>query len=209
MIRIFKNSEPITWRAYRITPGADYAPTRDLRQSLLEEQGYICAFCMRRIPVTVKDPGENEFSKIAHLESRANNQNRKLDYSNMVVCCPGNINGEAHCDKSQASSDISLPLFSDQVQNSISYTSQSGEIRSSNPIWERELNHLLNLNNPLLKANRREALEGVRVALGKKNQWSESDLRERYQQWIQKDSDGKFRPYCGIIVWYLKKKLGN
>lgn len=50
MILITKNKEPKEWTEYRNTPGVDYQAIPELIQSLLKEQGYICAYCMRRIP---------------------------------------------------------------------------------------------------------------------------------------------------------------
>ena len=50
MILINKNKEPKEWTEYRTTPGVDYQAIPELVDSLLKEQGYICAYCMRRIP---------------------------------------------------------------------------------------------------------------------------------------------------------------
>ena len=62
-----------------------------LRQSLLEEQGYLCAYCMSKIRDKVK---------IEHYEPR-NTQN-ELDYSNLLAVCTGNSEGDSfkhqHCD---------------------------------------------------------------------------------------------------------------
>jgi uncharacterized protein (TIGR02646 family) len=131
MIPIHKNParEPGSWKAYRQTSGADYAPNEALRHALLAEQGHICAFCMRRIPLDPKDPNETQRSKIAHLLARARHPDRKFDYENMVLCCTGNLNGQPHCDKSQGAADITLPLFGPQLQTAVSYGSYSGEIK--------------------------------------------------------------------------------
>ncbi len=208
MILINKNvnNEPQSWIDYKNTPGVSYAPHPHLRAALLEEQGNICAFCMRRIPLTKRDPTENETSKIAHLETRANNPARWGDYTNLVVCCPGNINGEAHCDKSQDSTNVTLPLFNIQLQNSISYGSHTGEIKSNNSSWSDEIIQVICLNNELLKANRRETLDGIRQVLEKKK-WTRAAIQEKFDQWSQKDAEGNYKPYCGIVIWYLKKKL--
>lgn len=52
MIYIRKGTEPRSLTEYRNQPGATYEGYREkdaLRDALLEEQGYICAYCMRRI----------------------------------------------------------------------------------------------------------------------------------------------------------------
>ena len=207
MILITKNNnEPASWTLYRNTPGVDYAPSVDLRNGLLAEQGYICAFCMRRIPLTKRDPNEAETSKIAHLLSRASHPIRKLDYDNMVVCCAGNINGDAHCDKSQGPINITLPLFNIQLQNSISYSTYSGDIKSSNNLWETQINNILKLNNALLKSNRKQSIEGIRQILEKKK-WTRAKIQEKLDEWSNFDGEGKLKPYCGIVIWYLERTL--
>ncbi len=208
MIRINKQrtNEPQSWVNYKITPGAYYAASNDLRNALLAEQGHICAFCMRRIPVPKRDPNEAETSKIAHVKSRTNHQDMQFDFDNMVICCPGNINGTAHCDKSQGSADITLPLFNIQLQNSISFGTYTGEIKSDNDTWKAEMNDILGLNNATLKYNRIQALEGVRTLLEKKK-WTKAGLQIKLEEWTNFDAAGRLKPYCGIATWYLKKKL--
>ena len=89
MRKVDKRPEPKEWVEYRQTPGAKYEAISELRSSLLEEQGYVCAYCMRRIPV--KDRNSNETSRIEHVLSREKHPDRELDYHNMVICCPGAI----------------------------------------------------------------------------------------------------------------------
>ena len=91
MIQIKKNPEPRKWLEYRSTPGVDYQSIPELVDSLLEEQGYICAYCMRRIPCKdrlYKRDGKtfvhtNEDHRIEHMLSRENHDDKKLDYSNI------------------------------------------------------------------------------------------------------------------------------
>ena len=114
MILIQKKSEPKEWQEYRCTPGVDYQSIPELVDALLEEQGYICAYCMRRIPHKdrlYKKDGINyvltdEDHRVEHIQSRENHDDKKLDYSNMVVCCPGHIGNEEHCDRLKGSKDI-------------------------------------------------------------------------------------------------------
>lgn len=208
MIQIHKdpNNEPASWTAYKRTPGAVYAPSNDLRNALQVEQGFICAFCMRRIPLSKRDPREAEFSKIAHLLTRANHPDRKFDYENMVLCCPGNINGVSHCDKSQGSTNITLLLFRPQLQASISFGSYTGEIKCSDADWNSQIQDILNLNNSLLKLNRLLTLNGIRQIL-ESRRWTRARLAAKLEEWNNLDNQGKLKPYCGIVIWYLNKKL--
>jgi uncharacterized protein (TIGR02646 family) len=206
MITIVKRKEPKEWTEYAATPGVAYSPIAQLRHSLLVEQGYICAYCMRRIPLTKKDSGESETSKIEHLKPRNYHTNLELKYDNLVVCCPGYINSSEHCDKSKKSKEITFSLFDTQLQSSISYGLTDGKIESSDISWEREINNVIYLNNPLLKQNRSQTLEGVRLAISGTN-FSTQALRQKLKEWSEMDSTGKRKPYCGIVIWYLEKKL--
>ena len=77
MILITKNKEPKEWTEYRNPPGVDYKAIPELVQSLLKEPGYICAYCMRRIPtkdkIYEKDGVNfvyaNEDHRVEHIKS--------------------------------------------------------------------------------------------------------------------------------------------
>lgn len=207
MRKIVKGREPREWTEYRATPGAEYQSIPELRDSLLKEQGYICAYCMRRIPH--RDRNSNEDSRIDHIWGR-NHKERELDYSNMVICCPGAISGnkDFHCDKCKNDRDLSFSLFDDNFFNTLKYNSKDGTISSSNPQWDKEINEILNLNNSLLKENRRQVMEGVIVEL-KKQDRAEHWMRTQLGRWQSKDEYGMFRPYCGIVEWFLKKHINR
>ncbi len=204
MRKINKGAEPAEWLEYRLTPGVDYQAIPALRESLLKEQGYICAYCMRRIPH--RDNNSNEDSRIDHMKSRSGHPDLKLDYRNMVICCPGAINNDFHCDKKKDEESITFDLFCDEFINTLSYQSSDGTIKSSNVAYDNEINKYLNLNNALLKQNRLQVLTAVINKLGKKSPWAAADIKRLISEWDTMQ-DGKFYAYNGIVLWYLKKKL--
>jgi uncharacterized protein (TIGR02646 family) len=207
MKKIEKNAEPREWTEYRLTPGVDYQAIPELRDSLLEEQGYICAYCMRRIPI--KDKNSTETSRIDHILSRTKHEDLKLSYQNMVICCPGAIdNDKFHCDKCKGEEDITFNLFDEVFISTISYNSKDGAIKSSNAIYDKEMQGMLNLNHALLQKNRQQTLQGVTAVLNRKQvPWKKSEIRKLLEQWQNKDITGQFKPYCGIVIWYLNKKI--
>ena len=204
MITIKKGSEPHEWTKKRATPGASFESIPELRDSLLKEQGYICAYCMCSVPNRNSSVG----SKIEHIKPRSLYPPLAMDYGNMVICCPGETNGESHCDTKKANSEIRFSPFEPQTQKSISYSSRDGAIKSDNNDWNEDMDTVLNLNHSLLKANRKKTLEGVIEKLGKNTgKWKEATLEKLFQQWSKFDNSGKYNPYCGIVQWYLNKKL--
>lgn len=202
MRKIEKHSEPKAWEEYRNTPGAVYQAIPELRASLMDEQGYICAYCMRRIPH--KDKNSDETSRIEHLVGR-HNKTREMDYSNMVICCPGAISEDSnfHCDKAKGDKEITFSLFTNEFFDTLKYSSKDGTISSSNPVWNEEINSVLNLNHPLLKANRAQVLSAVIDCFPQtaKLQW----IKRQLKKWGTKDTKGKFPEYCGIVEWFLKR----
>lgn len=207
MIRINKGTEPIEWTRKKATPGfTEYEPIPELRDALLKEQGFICAYCMREIPVKKKDSNLSETSKIEHIKCRERNPDLQLDYSNMVICCPGYIDSTEHCDKSKGNLDITFNIFHPSLQNSISYLTKDGTIKSSNPQWNDEISSILSLNNSMLKINRKDVLDGVIMALEKKK-WRPAEISSKLESWKSKDTKGKMKPYCGIVIWFLERRL--
>jgi uncharacterized protein (TIGR02646 family) len=200
MKKINKEKEPAAWTIYRQTPGAHYEAIPELRKALLEEQGHICAYCMRRISV------DGNAGRIEHIKCRSRYADLELDYRNMVICCSGNIAGNPHCDRSKDDSDISFNPFDPNLENSISYGTKDGLIKSDNPNWDRELNEVLNLNHIRLKQNRRQVIEGIHVILKKKN-WTKPQIKSELSKWESFDEEHKLKPYCGVTIWYLKRKL--
>ena len=210
MIKITKNKEPKEWTQYRNTPGVDYQSIPQLVDALLQEQGYICAYCMRRIPC--KDKISNEDHHVEHILSREKHPDRKLDFRNMVICCPGHIGDADHCDRSKSDQDVSFDLFDTTFIDTLSYKSD-GTIASSNEQYDREINDVLNLNAPLLKANRKQCWGGVVQALMSKKgnkPWDKATLLRylaKYSSMHNKDGKSQYIPYCGIVIYNIQKKL--
>lgn len=208
MIKINKSSEPRSWTEYRHTPGAEYQATQDLKDALLADQGYICAYCMRRIPVS--DKGTTETARIEHVIPQSElSKEEAMDYGNMVICCPGAIESTAfkrsHCDRHKGETRLSFTPFDNNFVNTISYKSD-GTIFSTNAQYNEDLNKVLNLNIGLLKANRKAVRDQLITSLGKR-EWKKADIEKILKLYTEKDKTGKKKEYCGVVINYLTKKL--
>ena len=129
----------------------------------------------------------------------------------MVICCPGRINSQAHCDDSKGDQDISFSLFTTLLEDSIRYSTSNGAISSTREQWDLEINNILKLNNGLLKKNRLKALEGVKQLLEKEN-WRAAIINNQLEYWTSfhldpEDDEMKKKEYCGIVIRYLRKTL--
>ena len=215
MILINKRQEPKEWTEYCSTPGTTYKSIPELVDALLKEQGYICAYCMRRIPTKDKlgDKFISEDHRIEHIKCRDNYEDLQLMYNNMLICCPGHIGEDEHCDRKKSNQDISFSPLDFAFINTLTYTSK-GIIKSSNPVYDEEINSILNLNTPFLVLNRKtmliEVIQHINRTCKQKEKWSKSVLRDILAKYQNKHVEGnkqKYYPYCGIVVWYIQKKL--
>ena len=191
MILIKKGSEPNVWMRYRLTQGAEFRAIPELKDSLLKEQGYLCAYCMARI--------DKDHMKVEHFKPRSRYPRLKFSYKNLLACCLGKTQEESHCDTSKGNAEISLSPLSPSCVDTLSYESGTGKIKSSNPYYDRELDRILHLNTPIIKQNRLKVLQGAIQALRIRKQLE--------KEWNPVDKEGKRKPYCGIVIYFLEKKL--
>ncbi len=176
-----------------------------LRQSLLKEQGYLCAYCMSRIHDRVK---------IEHYETR--NPQNELEYSNLLAVCTGNSAGNQreyqHCDTKKGNKHLHVnPQNIDHIKQ-ISYRSDGTIYAKDNDDFNADLNFTLNLNDEhgYLKANRKRALDVLKKKIlsnfGDKvggHVFAEKLLKT----YLCKNRSGERTPYCGIIIDYLTRHL--
>ncbi|WP_295053449.1 hypothetical protein [Sulfuricurvum sp.] len=211
MISIVKGREPSSLQHYRLQPNAEYdgsqfTPVKvDIRTQLLREQGYICAYCMQRIV-------DNQFiTKVEHWHCQDNYPKEQLSYSNMLAVCSGNIQGCIHCDTKKTNYDIKYnPAESThRIESKIKY-STNGKIESIEADFDHQLNNILGLNCSRLVKNRKEIIDAVREGLSKKTGTrTQSEINALINYWSSIDGDGYKKPYYGIALSFLRKRLSS
>lgn len=230
MKKITKNPDPLVIKELinfiRSEKKADIIPTytnfrekEKLRQSLLKEQGYICCFCMRRIA------NSNETTKIAHIfpqnpvldedKQKVEKENLDLDYRNMLAACDGGKGQPSrlqHCDTKQGNAILKInPADSiKNCENLIAYRA-SGEIYSDNSDINYDLQEVLNLNLETIKKARKEAYDEIMKRLNSEypnKSFTKIILEKKIAEYSQRE-DGKYRPYCQYVIYFLQKKLSK
>ena len=212
MKQIIKTKEPTSLTQYRASISKDdlnnlekfdTAPSKvkdELRDKLLNEQGFICCYCMSRV--------ESRDSKIEHFKARSKYRNKQLDYSNLFIACLG---GEGHsfknqyCDTKKGNEPLNHINLLTNIEKNIKYK-KDGFIFSPNEDIDKELNDILNLNYKVLMKNRESAFNQLIIDLTKSN-WNISILKSTLVKYKNKNSRGKYRPYYEMIVYFLTKKL--
>jgi uncharacterized protein (TIGR02646 family) len=222
-------NEPEDFRQYReTTPNARYNGGnfngQALRKALLDEQGYICAYCMGKLEKVEK-------AHVEHYCPQAACPDLDLDYFNLVAVCdgrsesyPDNIEFH-HCDKTQGehgkiNGNVKLKKINPMTSNCeslITYNIQ-GEILTANEDDEdvrHDLNIVLNLNNSTLIQRRKAAMDRA-VELMKTEQpvsrWKKIFIETHRDQWLLKYLKKgilAYRPYCMASVWLLQNLISK
>lgn len=212
MIYIKKEKEPESLTVYKKQKYAyfdGYKDKDDIRKNLLKEQGYLCAYCMRRISI--------KHMKIEHWYPEIDlTELETLDYRNMLGCCEGHIEGtkgnDDTCDSQKGNIHIVVNPLDKNTLRHIKYRSATGLIYSDDADIEKDLNVTLNLNSErhMLMINRKRLLDQVIMELRKLQKsgiWSEKILRKIRQKYEDKDAFGMKKEYAGIVIWYIDKRL--
>lgn len=209
MIKIEKTSVPKSLIEFQRTLYAtfDSLPTEiksELRASLLKEQGYICAYCMKRI---------EDFTKVKIEHYIPRNKDNELEYWNLLAVCTGNEGSkkdEQTCDTKKGNIPLKIDPQRELDIKTIFY-SGTGKIKSSNSIFQKDLDDTLNLNcdKGYLISNRKTTLDTLKKDLHKTlKTLSPQDIQKRYNRYLDKNlSDGKYTEYVGILLWYLKRRI--
>lgn len=210
MKKIIKGKEPKELTAYRSSiPKTDmekpniyenYSDAGILRKQLLEEQGYICCYCMGRI--------EERTSKIEHFKAQSKDRTLQINYTNLFIACKG---GEGmstqYCDTAKGNKALETINFFSNVKESIKYC-KNGTISSKESSQMHksaltdEINSILNLNTKTLVNNRKQTYNDFK----KRGKWSKSHLEKTISHYKSKHN-GKYEPYAEMMVYLLSKKL--
>jgi uncharacterized protein (TIGR02646 family) len=231
-------NEPAELRDYRNkTPNASYKGYNDtikdndedrhpLREALLKEQGYLCAYCMGRISVTERINGKPKV-EVEHFKPQAKYPDLDLKYENLLGVCNGlsftypENKAVHHCDKTtgvngKIQGNVELRKLDPRDKNCerlIKYN-PGGEILSLNGDVDIEfdLNEVLNLNNTVLKKARKAVIDAAKELLLKRKphqQWNKVYLKAELENWLSLNRNGQFKKYCMAAAWFIESLLAK
>lgn len=172
-----------------------------LRKKLLEEQGYVCIYCKKRVV-------ENEDISIEHIRPKSLYGKLEFDYFNLAISCSYKGKGST-CDPKKAEKEL-LAFHTCDLENDIIYN-LNGEISSNNPDLEKDIK-LLNLNKITLKRKRLAALRGFLYQPIKEDgkikkkliEYKEDELKYIAEQ-LKEKNFGQYFPY----YMFISKNLNN
>lgn len=214
MIWIQKGKEPLSLTAYKKKMFASYDGYSDknqLREALLRDQGYICAYCMRRIK------NDEKTMKIEHwkAQSQLKTEEEKLDFRIMLgVCdgCRGSKDKYTTCDEHRHDAALYVNPLDQEMMKTITYD-RNGYIHSKISEIDRDLNDILNLNceqaPSRIVLNRKMKYEECKrqlIKIQKEGNWKPATLRQ-VQHFYEKRTDGQNPEYVGVVQYLLNKYM--
>lgn len=199
---------------------------QQVRESLMQEQGHLCAYCMRRIPderVLEEDVNLSDVY-IEHWQARSSSNefadNKGLDYQNMLAVCSGNEKATGvksrhkkryfTCDKKRENRVLTVNPLDAATLTSIYYLSD-GTIKARDLEVDKDLNTTLNLNCNFeavtLRDNRKAVLEAVQEYIVNQQGDFMEHCKEQLSFW-ENEGDPK-TPFIGIAIWWLKEQIAS
>lgn len=222
MIYITKRNPPKKLSDYKKKPDAVYPPPSDVkevwRNTLLEEQGYLCAYTMERIEHGLIAGSNMPKVKLEHLNPQDGSKDNDLSHTNVVAVCNGN---EGYPREYQYADTRKLERLLDRrlhptnidIEKIIRYR-PNGEIFTGIDELDIQLDDdkkqglsVLNLNLKTLRDARKSAYDAVKIRLNKKN-WTLSAINAEIKH-FESFHDNKRLPFCGFVLYMLKKEYNQ
>lgn len=221
MIPIRKGNEPNELLRYRLDRSAG-EPTYEnmpanvkeaVLESLMRDQGYLCAYCMCRIPqdATKHWPPVT----IEHINPQSGtNVAAALDYRNMLAVCSGNRNSNNEqlmhlgnerltCDACRGNTPLTVNPLDARTLVDIRYKS-NGVIYSNDTDVNNDLKDTLNLNCEAIQLP--DTRKAARDELLKEVSRHKSDIQNYIQRTLEHyQTASKKPPFVGILIDWLKK----
>lgn len=194
--------------------------------SLLEEQGYLCAYCMQKIKL--------ENSTIEHIigqnyikDGVEIGKENQINYDNLLAVCEGkSCKDNLHCDKSRAKYQKDRPLYSNPLENRIMQNikfSEKGmiyykdflEIEEIEKLKEHtsfhedlnikyDLQKVLNLNCENIKLKRISFIKALKKFT---KDWSNKERMKKELVKYSLLSNNRYEELMEVAIYFLNKKL--
>ncbi|WP_312511520.1 retron system putative HNH endonuclease [Chryseobacterium culicis] len=220
MRKINKGREPRSLAEHRSRPHSNYSnipsdAKEELRESLMREQGFVCCYCMKRIPEKETSPG----CKIEHFKCQNNYSDLGLDYKNLFTACTGNQAKGRHlqtCDSKKGDKDLqTIDILSASPLCSALITYQAdGTITGESKEIVLEIDEILNLNMQSLKKARSQVYKYVKNRIHSECKYlgnkrlKESFIKKEIEFWSSR-SENKHKEFFGVALYLLDKKLNS
>ena len=169
-------------------------PKNALRKRLLEDQGYICCYCGRRV--------DDSNTKIEHIKPQKLFPELSLDFKNMLASCDGGEKDRSegakknehgtHCDAKKGNQIIPCSPLED-VEELFHYFADGTVVGTGNGY---DTVNILGLNTQFLVHQRKAAIESYKI-------YPPQNWSDEYKRLLRRKDDGKFVEYCFVLQSYI------
>lgn len=209
MKHIVKDQNTLCFDEWKTLANEDWQPTyedlsgkekKDVKESLMKEQGYICCYCERQLT--------DDDSHIEHFNPQSNNTVNPLDYTNMLCSCQDQLKkGEPrHCGISKDNwfdDDLLISPLDWDCESHFAYTAD-GKIHPSNESDDAVIITIkkLRLNLELLNDLRKKAIEPFLD-----EDLDEQDFIKFVDGYIKKNSNDTFNEFWTTINYIFVQNI--
>lgn len=175
----------------------------DVYESLLKEQGFICAYCSRPIIRTN--------CHIEHYRPKSVYKELTFTYTNLIASCQGEDERKprtpVHCGHKKGAwydEELMVSPLDPGCETYFRYTG-SGEIAPAQGVKEEAAQTTINklaLDIDKLRRLRRTAIDtAIQISEG----LEEVEIQQLIQGYQKPDNNGRLTPFCDVIVYTLQK----
>ncbi len=170
----------------------------ELRASLLEEQGHLCAYTMMRISTA-------ERGHIEHIFAQSSRPDLEVAYSNMLYCHPGDGASRcaygAHCKDGK---DVSRDVFVSPLEESCEVRfafDMTGAVKAqgASDVPAISTIEILHLNDEQLKTARRAAIRQYPIFKRVEPRLTAAEARKLASRVMRRDAEGRFPPFAVAV----------
>ena len=197
----------------------DMLDKETIRTQLLEEQGSLCAYCMRKI-------SNNDKTTIEHFIPITLDGKLALNYKNMLACCDGgrgstDKNKILSCDAAKGDQSITIsPLIKEHVDK-IRYNKDGfihlypeddklmqdiKDVLKLNGEYDDDGNYLSDTSTMIVSGRRQAYSKAQQIIAGlaKRKKLNEATIRKMIED-IKSASEKE--EYAGVLLYVLRRKL--
>ena len=204
---ISKGPEPEELIAFKIAGDEDWPPEygglpgdkkRAIHDALLDDQGHICCYCMRRV--------HRDSSHIEHWIPQSKDERSALDYENMLTSCQREVAPGEPLTRGQKKGNWYDPAtmvspLTNECEDRFRFTAAGDIVAVTGDEASAQTVSRLGLDLPGVVAGRREAIGAVIDGL---EEMSLDDLRALSRGILERDERGEFAEYCVAIVHIVR-----